>query len=86
MEKFWAFLKYYKNGHKLDVDAKLNSYLDKFKTIDDFRVEEPQINEMLEGVGSLPVRHRSMSDSEGTVEVGSSTKETTRDINRQRSV
>lgn len=73
LEKFWAFLKYYKNSQKLEVDPKLNEYLAKFKTIEDFRVEEPQINEMLQGVGELNSvaskrRHRSMSESEGSVE------------------
>ena len=54
----------------MDVDPKLLGYLEKFKSIEDFRVLEPQINEMLEGVGKLPQsatkrRHRSVSDSEG---------------------
>lgn len=73
LEKFWAFLKYYKNSQKLEVEPKLAEYLAKFKTIEDFRVEEPQINEMLQGVGELNSvaskrRHRSMSESEGNVE------------------
>ena len=41
LEKFWAFLKYYKNGTKLSVDPKLQEYLSKFKTIEDFRVVQP---------------------------------------------
>lgn len=41
LEKFWAFLKYYKNGPKLSVDPKLREYLDRFKTIEDFRVVQP---------------------------------------------
>lgn len=41
LEKFWAFLKYYKNGRKLMVDPKLKEYLSKFKTIEDFRVVQP---------------------------------------------
>lgn len=41
LEKFWAFLKYYKNGKKLSVDPKLQEYLSKFKTIEDFRVVQP---------------------------------------------
>jgi la-related protein 1 len=74
LEKFWAFRKYYKNSNKLDVDPKLEGYLEKFKSIEDFRVLEPQINEMLEGIGKLPSsatkrRHRSVSDSEGGVAV-----------------
>ncbi|XP_075147858.1 la related protein isoform X2 [Haematobia irritans] len=71
LEKFWAFLKYYKNGDKLEVQPKLKDYLKDFKTIEDFRVVEPEINEMLQGVGSLNrgrnfQRHRSVSESDGT--------------------
>lgn len=71
LEKFWAFLKYYKNADKLSVQPKLAEYLKKFKTIEDFRVVEPEINEMLQGVGSLNrgrnfQRHRSVSESDGT--------------------
>lgn len=91
MEKFWAFLKYYKNSQKLEVEPKLEEYLAKFKTIEDFRVEEPQINEMLQGVGELNAasskrRHRSMSESEGTVETtGTDVPKTAKaDANRQR--
>lgn len=93
MEKFWAFLKYYKNSEKLGVDTKLQEYLSRFKTIEDFRVEEPQINEMLQGVGNLNAvatkrRHRSVSESEGTVEAGTSSgdvpKNAKDDANRQR--
>ncbi|XP_037952823.1 la-related protein 1 [Teleopsis dalmanni] len=74
LEKFWAFLKYYKNANKLDVQPKLSEYLKKFKTIEDFRVVEPEINEMLQGVGKLNrgrsfQRHRSVSESEGTAVV-----------------
>lgn len=74
LEKFWAFLKYYKNASKLSVDPKLKEYLDKFKSIEDFRVLEPQINEMLEGVGNLKSspskrRPRSVSESEGVTVV-----------------
>lgn len=44
--------------------------MSKFKTIEDFRVLEPQINEMLQGVGNLRSspdkrRHRSISESDG---------------------
>lgn len=74
LEKFWAFLKYYKNAPKLSADPKLKEYLDKFKSIEDFRVLEPQINEMLEGVGNLKSspskrRPRSVSESEGVTVV-----------------
>lgn len=41
LEKFWAFLKYYKNSSKLTVNPKLQEYLSKFKTIEDFRVVQP---------------------------------------------
>ncbi|XP_052899598.1 la-related protein 1 [Anopheles moucheti] len=77
LEKFWAFQKYYKNASKLSINPKLKEYLDKFKSIEDFRVLEPQINEMLEGVGNLKPcqakrRPRSVSESEGVaVVVGS---------------
>ncbi|CAD6995247.1 unnamed protein product [Ceratitis capitata] len=74
LEKFWAFLKYYKNADKLTVKPKLAEYLEKFKTIEDFRVVEPEINEMLQGVGSLNRgrnlnRLRSVSESDGTAVV-----------------
>lgn len=69
IEKFWAFLKYYKHADKLTVEPRLKEHLSKFKTIEDFRVLEPQINEMLEGVRNLQSpdkrRHRSISESEG---------------------
>lgn len=70
IEKYWAFLKYYKNGKKLSVEKRLQEYLAKFKTIEDFRVLEPEINEMLQGVGTLRTspdkrRFRSISESEG---------------------
>uniref|UniRef100_A0A1B0CR87 La-related protein 1 n=2 Tax=Lutzomyia longipalpis TaxID=7200 RepID=A0A1B0CR87_LUTLO len=70
LEKFWAFIKYYKNSKKLSIDPQLNEYLANFKTIEDFRVVEPQLDEMLQGVGSLRTspdkrRHRSVSESEG---------------------
>lgn len=41
LEKFWAFLKYYKGSRKLTVDPKLKEYLENFKTIEDFRVVQP---------------------------------------------
>lgn len=70
IEKYWAFLKYYKNGDKLKVEPRLRDHLNKFNTIEDFRVLEPEINEMLQGVGSLRTspdkrRYRSLSESEG---------------------
>ncbi|KAJ6637570.1 La-related protein 1 [Pseudolycoriella hygida] len=78
IEKFWAFLKYYKNASKLTVDPVLKEYLTKFKTIEDFRVLEPEINEMLQGVGTLRMspdkrRFRSLSESEGVATVAPKT-------------
>jgi la-related protein 1 len=50
-------LKYYKNSEQLEVDDKLNGYLNRFKTIDDFRVDEPteltNNNAEQHGAGSL---------------------------------
>lgn len=76
MEKFWAFLKYYKNADKLDVRLQLQEYLKNFQTIEDFRVVEPEINEMLKrsnelcgengGYKSMLQRHRSSSESDRT--------------------
>lgn len=43
LEKFWAFLKYYPHSANLQVDPTLKQYLSKFKTIEDFRVVEPQV-------------------------------------------
>ncbi|KAJ8923701.1 hypothetical protein NQ315_010282, partial [Exocentrus adspersus] len=47
LEKFWAFLKYYKHGNHLNVNPVLKKHLSKFKTIEDFRVVEPKIDEIL---------------------------------------
>ncbi|XP_037029747.1 la-related protein 1 isoform X2 [Bradysia coprophila] len=74
IEKYWAFLKYYKNATKLTVEPRLQEHLTKFKTIEDFRVLEPEINEMLQGVGTLRTspdkrRYRSLSESEGVATV-----------------
>ncbi|KAG5875098.1 hypothetical protein JTB14_033702 [Gonioctena quinquepunctata] len=46
LEKFWAFLKYYKHGSHLNVNPALKKHLSKFKTIEDFRVVEPRIEEI----------------------------------------
>lgn len=43
LEKFWAFLKYYPHSANLQIDPVLKQYLSKFKTIEDFRVVEPQV-------------------------------------------
>lgn len=73
IEKFWAFLKYYKNSDQLEVGDKLQGYLNRFKTIDDFRVVEPELNNaenVQQGAGSLKgggggkKRHRSSSENE----------------------
>jgi hypothetical protein len=72
IEKFWAFMKYYKNSDQLEIGEKLNGYLNKFKTIDDFRVDEPEVNDV-QGAGSLnkaqqqggnKKRHRTSSENE----------------------
>jgi hypothetical protein len=71
LEKFWAFMKYYKNSQQLEVGEKLQGYLNQFKTIEDFRVEEPEINEMLQGGGKQQTskkRHRSLSENETNVQ------------------
>ncbi|XP_068627316.1 la-related protein 1-like isoform X1 [Battus philenor] len=51
LEKFWAFLKYYKHAGALQVEPKLQGFLAKFKSIEDFRVLEPQLNELLAARG-----------------------------------
>nr|XP_012225831.1 PREDICTED: la-related protein 1B isoform X2 [Linepithema humile] len=71
LEKFWAFLKYYKHADQLHVDPKLQEYLSKFKSVEDFRVVEPQIYEMLQAARK---RHRSVSES-ASVEESSTSRE-----------
>lgn len=44
LEKFWAFLKYYKHSSNLQVDPKLKQFLLKFKNIEDFRVVEVSLS------------------------------------------
>lgn len=39
MEKFWAFLKYYKHSSNLQVDPRLKRHLSKFNSVNDFRVD-----------------------------------------------
>ncbi|XP_039301988.1 la-related protein 1B [Solenopsis invicta] len=60
LEKFWAFLKYYKNSNQLHVDSKLQEYLSKFKSIEDFRVVESEIKAMLQ---TGRIRNRTVSES-----------------------
>ncbi|XP_058794713.1 la-related protein 1B isoform X2 [Phymastichus coffea] len=69
LEKFWAFLKYYKHAKDLDVDPMLKGYLEKFKTIEDFRVVEPQINEVSRSQDANKRRNRSVSESASGAEV-----------------
>ena len=38
LEKFWAFLKYYKGHQPLDISPELTKRLSKFKTLEDFRM------------------------------------------------
>lgn len=40
LEKFWAFMRYYKHADKLHVEPVLEEYLSKFRSIEDFRVVE----------------------------------------------
>lgn len=73
LEKFWAFMKYYKNSDQLEVSEKLQGYLNQFVTIEDFRVEEPELDERLQGVvpskqQSSKGRHRSLSENETTAQ------------------
>jgi la-related protein 1 len=75
LEKFWAFMKYYKNSEQLEVGDKLQGYLNQFITIEDFRVEDPEINEMLQGGGGGSLkqpgskrRPRSLSENETTAQ------------------
>ncbi|XP_066247542.1 la-related protein 1B [Euwallacea similis] len=67
LEKFWAFLKYYKHGTHLSVNSTLSKYLSRFKTIEDFRVVEPRINEILPAYGKgyrQKLRNRTLSESQ----------------------
>ncbi|XP_016839811.1 la-related protein 1B isoform X2 [Nasonia vitripennis] len=73
LEKFWAFLKYYKYGDELHVDPKLQEHLEKFKTIEDFRVVEPQINELSRSQAAKR-RNRSVSESATGVEASPSSR------------
>lgn len=41
LEKFWAFMRYYANADELDVDPKIKTKLEPFKTIEDFKVLYP---------------------------------------------
>lgn len=39
LEKFWAFMKYYKHADELHVDPKLKELLEPFKKIEDFKFQ-----------------------------------------------
>ena len=39
LEKFWAFLKYYKGKAKFEIKTELKDILHPFKEVDDFRKE-----------------------------------------------
>ncbi|XP_011498532.1 PREDICTED: la-related protein 1B [Ceratosolen solmsi marchali] len=73
LEKFWAFLKYYKYADELHVDPKLQEHLEKFKTIEDFRVVEPQIDELSRSQAAKR-RNRSVSESGSGVEASPSSR------------
>ena len=38
LEKFWAFIKYYRHAAELHVMPKLKAMLEPFKTIEDFKI------------------------------------------------
>ena len=38
LEKFWAFIKYYRHATELHVMPKLKAMLEPFKTIEDFKI------------------------------------------------
>lgn len=62
-------MKYYKNATQLEVGDKLQGYLNQFKTIEDFRVEEPELNEMLLAKQQACKRRpRSLSENETTAQ------------------
>ncbi|CAG9760376.1 unnamed protein product [Ceutorhynchus assimilis] len=74
LEKFWAFMKYYKQATHLSVNPKLKKYLSKFKTIEDFKVVEPRINEILQPhARGYRMRQRNRTISEGQIAAGPST-------------
>ncbi|KAK2725524.1 hypothetical protein QYM36_000127 [Artemia franciscana] len=66
LEKFWAFLKYYKYAHKVKVCPKIQEFLKKFNTVDDFREKYPE--NYFEGRPWYnPRRFRSDSENHGRV-------------------
>lgn len=78
IEKFWAFLKYYKNSEQLEVGDKLQGYLNRFKTIDDFRVDEPELNNsenLQQGGNNAKKRHRTSSENDTAAAVAATTND-----------
>lgn len=81
-------MKYYKNSELLEVGDKLQGYLIQFTAIEDFRVEEPEINEMLKVAFTSKQltnkqRPRSLSENETTAqnaEVAVPTASSVRDV------
>lgn len=57
----------------MEIQPQLQEYLDTFKTIEDFRVLRPQLDEIVDSLNLTPNkrRPRSVSESEGNVVVGS---------------
>jgi len=94
LEKFWAFMKYYPYAEELDVDQKLNSYLDPFNTIEDFKVLYPADDSMSCGKRSrnpsttsncsvkIVNRNRSRRASEGDGWVSGGSRGGGRDMSR----
>jgi len=65
LEKFWAFMKYYRGAEELVVDPKLQSKLQPFNTIEDFKVLYPP-----EELGANGKRSRNPSTGSGYGGVG----------------
>ena len=53
LEKFWAFIKYFKGASKLAIRDDLKAKLDKYKSIEDFRVEMVSLEEVIKTMGLL---------------------------------
>ncbi|XP_041358843.1 la-related protein 1B-like isoform X2 [Gigantopelta aegis] len=77
LEKFWAFLKY--SRRKVDIDPKLQSWLSKFKRLEDFRVDfEDQ-----PGGNPLPKINRQNSQpSQGTQEKTSEMADQSKEVSQ----
>ncbi|OQR70184.1 la-related protein 1-like, partial [Tropilaelaps mercedesae] len=46
LEKFWAFRKFYRDSHILQVDPRLETFLKKYRTLDDFKVAPEEYEKM----------------------------------------